>query len=273
MNPSKNLIYTIAIDLPDQPKHCRRMAQLLVSSLIKCGTECDIIVITGGGPELFHCHAEGYREIAVEPTEKEGWTIPQALRWKMKARELFDATEYDKILYLDCDILAFKNPDDLLQGTWDLMAAKEMGRDMLGPAFASYFTQEELDQCQRAALNSGTFMISGKYFYALMEAWDETMDQPPLTSLWREGADQPAWNRLFYRIEEGKLELTGELKITASYLPVETVCFPFLKKPDLNDYMNSTFVHYAGGEHPMRVERMLEEYFQMFYMGEPVTNQ
>lgn len=269
--PRRNLIYTVAIPPPGPEGDFRRMAQLFVSSVLRCGTACEIIVIRGHPRPLFNFPREGYREIEVRPRSPSGWTVPEALRWKMRAREVIDASVFDKVLFADCDILALQNPDKFLEGEWDVLGVQEMNKVAAGGHFASYFTDEELAGRSLPALNSGTFAVRGSLFHRLMEEWEKIMDTPPVRPLWREGADQPAWNRLLADVGDGVRhvrEKDGPAQV--ALCRAGAVRFPFLEKFDIAAQARAVFLHYASGKGMSRAETMADTYFQIYSGPHPV---
>jgi alpha-N-acetylglucosamine transferase len=54
--------------------------------------------------------------------------------------------QYDKILFVDCDTLALRNIDHLLEGDWDIRYQPERGKPADGKSINAFLTEEELLQ-------------------------------------------------------------------------------------------------------------------------------
>ena len=65
---------------------------------------------------------KGLEEVYLETPAMSGMAgAERAWCWKYKVAELIENPEqYDKILFLDCDSLALRNIDHLLEGDWDI---------------------------------------------------------------------------------------------------------------------------------------------------------
>ena len=87
------------------------------------------------------------REVFVEEAAKlTGWqgkVIGQS--FKYKARHYLDVSGYDKVLFVDCDCVAMRNLDHLLEDDdWDILWQPEVGNTFggdKGQFFNSYYSK------------------------------------------------------------------------------------------------------------------------------------
>ena len=202
----RNLIYTIAFDPPNSEGY-RFLGKMLASSLLRTFFNGDIIVFRNSVAPLFMVERKGLEEAYIETPEMQGQEgAADAWCWKYRVAELIDRPEqYDKILFLDCDSLALRNVDHLLEGDWDIRYQPEREKPMNGRSFQSFLTEEEMVLALlRDGANSGTLAVRGSCFHAVMEKWRE-IDEG---SVARESGfrDQASWNALLLRCTQESKE-------------------------------------------------------------------
>jgi hypothetical protein len=130
--PRKNLVYTIAFDAPNSESY-RFLGKMLASSLLRTFFTGDIMVFRNSPAPLFLVERKGLEEVYLETPPLHGQERAEwAWGWKYKVAELIDPEPYDKVLFLDCDSLALRNIDHLLEGTWDIRYQPERGKAMSG---------------------------------------------------------------------------------------------------------------------------------------------
>ena len=115
----RNLIYTIAFDPPNSEGY-RFLGKMLASSLVRTFFNGDIVVFRNSVAPLFMVERKGLEEVYIETEQLTGRErMEEAWCWKYRVAELIENPEqYDKILFLDCDSLALRNVDHLLEGDW-----------------------------------------------------------------------------------------------------------------------------------------------------------
>ncbi len=229
MNLPPNLCYTIALDQPGEDVH-RRMARLLVTSLLRTGWHGRIIVFRNHDRPIL---PEGHRDVAeiilaVRPEEIWHRTVS----WKYRVRDQLDLAGVAKVLFLDCDCLALRSINHLLYGRWDLYTAPEPGRIVEVP-FNGYLTEDEMAVLkQQPGLNSGTMGIRAEHFHAVMAEWERLDGIEPRRS--SKNRNQHSWNRLVL-----------DTPLRHRHFPNGEVQYPFLHRAVYPDYRRAALVHAA----------------------------
>lgn len=123
---------------------------------------------------LFLVERKGLDEVFLETPDMYGQERASfAWCWKYRVAPLIENPEqYDKILFVDCDSLALRNIDHLLEGEWDIRYQPERGKPMNGKSFNAFLTEEEMAvAASRDGANSGTLAVRGSIFHEVMEEW------------------------------------------------------------------------------------------------------
>ncbi len=216
--PKKNLVYTIAFD-PPQSEGYRFLGKMLSSSLLKTFFTGDIVVFRNSPAPLFLVERKGLEEVYIETPAMHGQEgAEEAWCWKYRVAELIENPEqYDKILFLDCDSLALRNIDHLLEGDWDIACQPERGKPVTGRSFNAFLTEEEMSALEARSerngeavvsplqpeagtlegANSGTLAVRGAIFHEVMEAWRDLDESEPVRGTGFR--DQASWNALLVR--------------------------------------------------------------------------
>ena len=236
-----NLCYTIALDQPGQDVH-RRMARLLVTSLLRTGWHGRIVVFRNEGqPVLPEGHAD-VKEIILDAAPDAVWH--RTMSWKYRVRDMLDLTGIGKVLFIDCDCIALQNLDHLMLGNWDIYTAPEPGRIVEFP-FNGYLSDDEMVALKtKPGLNAGTVGIKAEHFKTVMAEWERIHAIEPLRP--SRCRNQHSWNRLV---------LDTRLR-HRDFAPGE-VQFPFLHRAVYADYRKAAIVHAA--------DRSTEEKLSLLY--------
>lgn len=169
---------------------------MLASSQLRTFFTGDIVIFRNSPAPLFLVERKGLEEIYLETPPLHGQErAEQAWGWKHRVAELIDPEPYDKILFLDCDSLALRNIDHLLEGDWDIRYQPERGKSANGRSFNAFLTEEEMAlAAQREGANSGTLAVRAGIFHEVMREWGRIDESTPL----RESGfrDQASWNKL-----------------------------------------------------------------------------
>jgi hypothetical protein len=208
-SPKKNLVYFIAFDAPESEGY-RFLGKMLASSLLRTFFSGDVLVFRNSPAPLFLVERKGLEEVYLETPPMHGQAgAEEAWCWKYRVAELIENPEqYDKILFLDCDCLALRNIDHLLEGDWDICYQTERGKPMTGKSFHGFFSEAEMATLsnppsgipahQLEGANSGTMAIRGAIFHEVMERWRE-IDESDMPSPESGFRDQASWNALLMR--------------------------------------------------------------------------
>lgn len=241
MPPLPNLCYTVALDKPGENFH-RRMARLLVTSLIRTGWYGRIVVFRNHDRPVLpegHPYVEEQR-IAAEPDAV--WH--RTMSWKYRLRDRLDVSDTGKVLYLDCDIIALRSINELMMGTWDIYAAPEPGCITEFP-FNGYLTESEMNcMADRPGINAGSLGIRSPIFHEVMEEWERLHGTEPLRP--SKGRDQHSWNRLML-----------DTNLRHRHFAKGEIQFPFLHRAVWTDYRRAALVHAAGRSPPEKLELLL----------------
>lgn len=251
MSP-RHLVYTIAFDPPGCSGH-RALAKMLASSLLKTFFDGDIIIFRNSEAPLFLVERKGLEEVYIETPELRGVEGAEySWCWKYRVAEMIDAGKYDKVLFLDCDCLALRNIDHLLQGDWDIAYKPEPGLRITRTQFHCFLTEEEMKTLWCDGVNSGTLAVRGSKFHEVMRTWEQIDISE--TNRPRSCSDQASWNRLL---------LDTQLKIQP--FPSGEVQFPMYLDPLFPSYSKAALTHNFGGNMLEKVHFTFGLYMQAFY--------
>ena len=248
----RHLAYIIAFDPPGCSGH-RALAKMLISSLLKTFFDGDILLFRNSEAPLFLVERKGLEEVYIETPELHGPTGAEySWSWKYRVSERIDAEKYDKILLLDCDCLALRNVDHLLEGDWDIAYKPEPGLRITRTQFHCFLTDEEMDTLWCDGVNSGTLAVRGPKFRGVMRAWEQIDVSEPHRH--RCCSDQASWNRLL---------LDTSLRIQP--FPHGEVQFPMYLDPHFPTYSKGALMHNLGGNIVEKVHFTFGLYMQNFY--------
>jgi hypothetical protein len=175
---------------------------MLVSSLLRSYFTGQILVIRNRVAPLFKVERKGLEEIYIEP--EIGAAGAHALKYQVRdtiQSWIFPdgvgaCPAYRNVLFLDCDMLALRGIDHLLEGRdWDILWTPEPTAKVVARYHSAYLEDEELITLSAVpGANSGSWAVRAEHYYAVMEEWERIDTSPPLRA--KRGSDQPAWNRL-----------------------------------------------------------------------------
>jgi hypothetical protein len=275
--PKKNLVYTIAFDSPNSESY-RFLGKMLASSLVRTFFTGDIIVFRNSPMPLFMVQRKGLEEVYLETPPMEGQAgAEEAWCWKYRVAELIEQPEqYDKILFVDCDSLALRNIDHLLEGDWDIRYMPERGHAANIKSFNAFLTDEEMSGCaSRTGANSGTIAVRGSCFQAVMDAWRDIDESTPLRD---SGCrDQASWNALLLRmtkeagqpapLEENNKQGQRDAPPpwSAEPFPVGEVQFPGYLDPHYTSYSKAALTHNILPDTLEKIEFTFGLYMRTFF--------
>lgn len=249
---SAHLAYTIAFDPPGCSGH-RALAKMLVSSLLKTGFSGDIIVFRNSAAPIFLVERKGLVEVFIETPELSGLSGAEfSWCWKYRVAGMIDAPKYDRVVFIDCDCLALRNIDHLLQGDWDIAYKPEPGLMITRIQFSCFLSEAEMGTLWCDGVNSGTLAVRGSRYHEVMSHWERIDSSEPNRP--RHCSDQASWNRLL---------LDTTLKIRP--FPEGEIQFPMYLDPHYPQYRKAALVHNLGGNIVEKVHFTFGLYLQNFY--------
>jgi hypothetical protein len=270
--PKKNLVYTVCFDAPGSESY-RFLGKMLTSSLLKTYFTGDIVIFRNSPAPLYLVERKGLEEVYLETPEMYGQARAEySWCWKYKVAPLIENPEqYDKILFLDCDSLALRNIDHLLEGDWDIRYQPERGKPGNGKSFNAFYTEEEMATAgQRDGANSGTLAVRGAIFHEVMEAWQDIDEGEPVRgSGFR---DQASWNACLLRrsgqgsggrVQEGLTETSPRWR--AEPFPAGEVQFPGYLDPHYTSYTKAAVTHNILPDTKEKIEFTFGLYMRTFY--------
>jgi hypothetical protein len=272
-----HLAYTIAFDAPNSETY-RFLGKMLASSLVRTYFTGDIVVFRNSPAPLFLVERKGLHEVFLDTPQVGGQSGAEAAWcWKYKVARLIEHPEqYDKILFLDCDCLALRNLDELLEGDWDIRYQPERGTRMEGRKYNAFLTEEELKRAaQREGVNSGTLAVRGCYFHEVMRRWQEIDEgETQRDSGFR---DQASWNALLLREEardvagppapaDGTMSGLGSLPpLKIEPFPAGEVQFPGYLDPCYQSYSKAALTHNILPDTKEKIEFTFGLYMRTFF--------
>lgn len=237
---SRNLVYTVALDRAGATGH-RNMAKLMVSSLLRTNFSGDIVVFHNSQQPLFHVPRAGVQEVPVSLDDGDEhhefiWAA-QSLKYEV-ARHL-KTQAYDKVLFLDCDIVVLRNIDHLLHGAWSLAVFTETNTHIQQGAYNGYLTKRQREGLKRLGMNSGSWAVEASRYHEFMERWQAVESKPPKCQCLRE---QSAFNRAV-------LDWKGDVY----EWPHREIALPFClgNLMTYREFSQAAIVHMAGGNGPL----------------------
>jgi len=270
--PLPHLVYTVAFDAPGSESY-RFLAKMLASSLVRTYFPGDVVVFRNSPAPLFQVERKGLHEVYVPMPPMEGQAgAERAWCWKYKVAAMIEHPEqYDKILFLDCDSLALRNLDELLEGDWDIRYQPERGQMMDVGKFNAFLTEQELERAgQREGVNSGTIAVRGSHFHEVMRRW-QAIDEGELV---RDSGfrDQASWNALLLReAERGETGAPGPAgrvalpALKVEPFPVGEVQFPGYLDPAYQSYSKAALTHNILPDTKEKIEFTFGLYMRTFY--------
>jgi hypothetical protein len=230
------------------------LANMLASSLLRTWFTGDIVVFRNSEMPLFPIERRGVTEIKLTTSDYRGLADAQeAWRYKFRARHYLDTRGYDKVMFVDCDCLALRNIDHLLEGEWDVGYQPESQQMPLSlPQFSCFMTDEELaSHPVLPGINSGTLAVKAENYHEVMAEW-ERIDLGP-TARPRHCSDQGSWNRLVFDTGLKKHAFErGEIK------------FPMHVQPHFTDWNEAALIHNLGASLKDKLRFTFGAYMQAF---------
>jgi len=165
-----------------------------------------------------------------------------ALRARVLAGSLIDHDAYDRIAYLDCDVLAQRDLSPLFEGPEALRYHFEPWPLWTCQYSNAFLTSEEMREAEathRRSVNAGAFVVPGRLARHLFARWGALMDTTgdDVGTSDNPTPDQSALNAMILR---------GEI-------PAEPLPHGFVANPDLGmSYPEARLFHFTGGRklHP-----------------------
>lgn len=256
---AKNLIFTIAFDRTGEPYH-QSMAKILVSSIFRTGYVGNVLVLTNSDHRLYEYGRPGLEEISLDTSALTDSELGlKAQQFKYRAREYVSSLDFDRVMFMDCDCICQRNPDDLVRGDADILFSEEPAFQITSPFFSAYLRDDEMRGLAAPGMNSGLWAVRGACFQDLMEEWERIDTLPPLRE--KLGADQPAWVRLL-----------RDTKLRAEPFRIGIdVHFPMLERRSEFDFQSATVLHFNGAPPPVKLAHMCGVYMRRFHVQTCMT--
>ena len=227
-----NLLYSYAYGDPIYKQLCQEM----VSSARANGFKGEVIILTDAPHEF-----EGARNIVLELGKRE--------LWRTAIRNVLSIEAYEKIAYIDSDIIFTKNPEYLMG--FEKIAISSAGNPLTGAIVASHFLRESekryAAENKLKGINSGTVVFPGKGAYEFLANWEArwqsfdfdnapyVLGKPYKEELWDECALQ-------------SLCIRGEIEW--EFIPSEMVLFPNMQFLNAAPFSKETVcIHFVGSSH------------------------
>jgi hypothetical protein len=257
---ARTLLYTLALDQAGGTGH-RQLAKLLVSSLLRTRFSGDIVVFHNSPVPLYLVPREGVREVPIPPPKKDARGhefVAVAQSCKHLLVEQLEAADYDKVMFVDCDAIALRNIDHLLEGNWDLAVISEMRSDIQEISYGGYLNPRERRVLNRAGYNSGTWAVRGSRLEDLLRRWQQVEAREPVPQACLR--EQSAFNRVVLDWD-GRVHDWPRPEIALPF------CWPNLVR--YNNYSEAAIVHAAGGHFVEDKMRFLFGLFAGTFLFDP----
>jgi len=253
----KILAYTVAIDRKES-NIIRAMTKLLASSITRTCPTVDFVIFSNFTRPVFEIERRQVTEYAIDTVVEdskesvnEGWSM------KYRVAPFLDVSDYDVVLYLDCDCLVLRDISYLFSGDlWHLMYQPESQQRGYLPQFHSSSTSPGEPLIRGA--NSGTCAFRASEYHRLANRWQELAEQNGFETFCFE---QVAWNSLVR--EEYHL---------AQCFEASAVMFPLAHDPCYLDYCDATILHFVGdnvsSHHNQKLALMYGVYQARFALDE-----
>ncbi len=232
---------------------------------------------------LFLVERKGLEEVFLDTPDMYGQARAEfSWCWKYRVAPLIEnAADYGKVLFVDCDSLALRNIDHLLEGEWDVRYQPERGKQGNGKSFNAFLTDEEMElAAKRDGANSGTLAVRGAIFHEVMEEWQRIDEEVAVRdSGFR---DQASWNALLPgRCEAGSAAASphlasspaggdeSEVQLRAPWraepFPRGEVQFPGYLDPHYTSYTKAALTHNILPDTKEKIEFTFGLYMRTFY--------
>ncbi len=260
------LAVTVAFD-PPETGGTLQMAKMLAGSLVRNYFGGEVKVFRNSAGPLFLVFREGLEEVVVDtPALKGAQLADHARRWVPKVREMFNAEDYEWVLWLDADCLVLRDLDHLFRTDADVLVVRDAAASPGDERYAGFLTVEELEkEAQRPSgrmpnvsvypAATWAWAVRGEHFAALMAEWERVMGLSPSRPTSR--VDASAWNRVLrdcgLRVKPFE---DGEMRC------------PLTHDPDWKTYRDAAVLHCTGASQADRIQFMFGAYMARFY-GDP----
>ena len=253
-NPEKkNLIYTIAFDPPNEPYH-QMMAKMLVSSIFRTGFTGDVLILTNSEHRVYEHGRQNLEEVSLDSTRIAPAVMGREIfNLKYRSRHFVPAARYEKVMFVDCDCLFLKNPDEMLAEDVDIMFSEEPWGRITDMFCNAYLTEREMQTLVAPAVNSGVWWIAGHCFQEVLTEW-ERIDARPYV---RGGGcpDQQSWTRLL---------LDTPLRTKPFRYDVD-VRYPIVESRTAPAFSEAALLHYLSAKRTRKVSHMFGDYMRHFH--------
>jgi hypothetical protein len=208
-----------------------RMADMLIDSLRRLGEFTGDILVFTDEPSWFE-----NRGVLIEEIGDQGHPLEVRFSSSIKA------ANYEKIMFLDCDILCIGSISDLFNANNEVLYVLERNKLMTSERFGYLFlTAEERNRFKdEFIINAGTFCVDAAYYDYFSGLWRE---------FWRSYIDDFSKINNPYNDQAMLNALLRRGKVRCRLMGENVVAFPFIRrKPgsrrltSLNE--NCKFIHY-----------------------------
>ena len=249
----RDLIFTIAFDAPNAPFH-QMMAKMLVSSIFRTGFGGDVLILTNSEHRVFEHGRANVEEISLDTSAISRNELGgEAQQFKYRAREFVAAERYEKVMFVDCDCLFQRSPDELLNGDEDIRFSEEPVAQLTGEYNNAYLTDAELETLAGPCINSGVWWVRGDRFAGVMERWERIDSSPPLRR--KLAGDQPAWARLI---------LDAQFQSSPFRLGTD-IRYPLIERRTEREFAEAVLLHFNAAKPTEKLAQMFGTYMRRFH--------
>jgi glycosyltransferase involved in cell wall biosynthesis len=253
---SRDLVYLVAIGSVE-PRFMRAV-EWCVTSLRRWGRYSGDVAVVTDRPEAMPdvVRAEA-RVVRVEESQMRDPAhgrndYERYLIGRLRVHRLLDVAAYNRVLYVDCDVLAIRDVAPLLDGLDCFRYSREF-QPMSAPMYNACLSDAELAEARwRRGINSGVFAAPGSQLGECLDRWKELLDAHPRGHAY----DQPALNALVLR---------GLIR--ARPLPAFSVGYPVLADFSEHFRPQTCLLHYCGNTE--RKFQRMAEHFDDLIGGDP----
>ena len=250
----KNLIYTVAFDVPDAPPYHQIMAKMLVSSIVRTGFNGDVLILTNSPTRIFEYRRPRVSEMSFDTSKLRAHELRmEAQRFKFTAHKYVKAKAYEKIMFVDCDCLFMNSPDALFQSEADIAFCEEIFAQITSETSNAYLSDAEMRTLARPAINSGVWWIRREHFKEVLTEWQRIDQSPAQRAKWC--GDQPAFVRLI---------LDTPLR-ASPFKHGQGVGFPFVDKKCVHELDDAVVLHFCVQETPKKLPHIYSTYMRKFH--------
>lgn len=188
-----NLIYLVSLNWEESEDNViyNQMTSFCIETLREAGNYTDDIILF-----TYDTDYDWNEDVIIKTPDEQCNSFGEVMLYKMKARNYFNPSDYDTIMYLDTDIIAINDVNPLFNlSDNNIVFAEEFPINFITNIDFPYLTEKELKDAEdMPRINAGTFIINSDIYdkyMEKMEAWVkdhnesglDPADQLPITTM------------------------------------------------------------------------------------------